>query len=189
MHDIHEGGQMKRLLPVSLSSLIAILVIAVAAGAQPQAVDRTTLKFSTPMMVPGTTLPPGTYTFRLAKTTGSRNVVQIWNEDETKLITTVMAIPAKRQDPKGDVAITLQRTAAKAPPALKSWFYPGDLRGHELIYSEKQARVLAEETKTLVLSSDAPEGSDLDSMAKARLWHAGPKGERKEYREEGSKQK
>jgi hypothetical protein len=38
-----------------------------------------------------------------------------------------------------------------------------------------------------VLSGDAPEGSDLDSMAKARLWHMGPKGERKEYREESPK--
>jgi len=141
------------------------------------------------MMVPGVTLPAGTYVFRLAKSAGSRNVVQIWNEDETKPITTAMAIPAVRQDPKGDVVVTLQRTDPKAPPALRSWFYPGDLRGHEFIYSEKQARALAEETKTLVLSSDAPEGSDLESMAKARLWHAGPKGERKEYREDPLKTK
>lgn len=181
---------MKRFITASaLSSLIAMLVIAVPAGVQPQAVDKTTLKFSTPMMVPGTTLPPGSYTFRLAETRGTRNVVQIWNEDETKLITTAMAIPAARQDPKGNVVLTIQRTDPKAPPALRSWFYPGALRGHEFVYSEKQARTLADETKTLVLSSDAPEGSDLDSMAKARLWHIGPKGERKEYREQPQKEK
>lgn len=172
----------------ALSSLAAMFLLAAPEGARAQAaVDRTMLKFSTPMMVPGATLPPGTYTFQLARMTGNRNVVEIRSEDGTKLITTALAIPAARVDPKGDVTVTIQRTDPKLPPALKSWFYPGALRGHEFIYPEKQARALADETKTLVLSSDAPEGSDLDSLAKARLWHMGPKGERKEYKEKRPK--
>ena len=174
----------RRLIRIGLCSVLLTAGVAAGSARAQEAVDRTTLKFSTPIMVPGMTLPPGTYTFQLARTQGTRNVVQIWNEDRTKLFTTAMAISAARQDPKGDVVVTIQRTDPKAAPALKSWFYPGDLRGHEFIFPEKQARVLADESKTLVLSSDAPEGSDLDSMAKAKLWHTGPKGERKEYREQ-----
>lgn len=175
---------------VAAVGLYSILLVTVGlAGAAQEAVDRTTLKFNTPMMVPGMTLPPGTYTFKLARTQATRNVVEIWNEDQTKLFTTALAVPAVRQDPKGDVVVTIQRTDPKIAPALKSWFYPGTLRGHEFIFPEKQARALAEDSKTLVLSSDAPEGSDLDSMAKARLWHAGPKGERKEYQEQKAKPK
>lgn len=163
--------------------LVLVLVVASVAGAQPQAVDRTTLEFSTPVMVPGATLPAGRYTFEVSGIESSRNVIQVWNEDKTRLMTTALAVPKARTNAKGDVVVTIARTDASMAPALKIWFYPGALRGHEFIYSEKQARALADETKTLVLSSNAPEGDDLDSMAKARLWHVGPGGERQEYEE------
>jgi hypothetical protein len=120
--------------------------------------DRTTLKFDAPVMVPGATLAPGTYTFKLLDSSTTRHVVQIFNEDQTKLIVTANAIPAKRQNPNSDVVVKLNPTEAGAPIALKAWFYPGSLYGHEFVYPENQARDIAQRTKTLVLSSDAPNG-------------------------------
>jgi hypothetical protein len=123
--------------------------------------DRTTLKFDAPIMVPGKTLSPGTYTFELLDSKTNRHVVQIFNEDGTKLITTTNAVPTKRMDPKGDVVLRLNPTESGPPAAIKAWFYPGSLYGHEFVYPEKQAREIAQRTKTLVLSADT-EASDME---------------------------
>lgn len=124
--------------------------------------DKTTLKFDAPMMIPGATLAPGTYTFKLLDSAVSRHVVQIFNEDGTKLIATTQTIPTKRMDSTGDVVIKVNptETGAGAPAALKAWFYPGSLYGHEFIYPDREARDIAQRTKTLVLSGDVA-GSDM----------------------------
>jgi hypothetical protein len=118
--------------------------------------DRTTLKFDAPVMIPGATLAPGTYTFKLLDSAALRHVVQIYNEDLTRLIATVNAVPAKRQEANDDTVVKFQPTdGAAAPVALKAWFYPGSLFGHEFVYSDTQARDIARRTKTLVLAGDA----------------------------------
>ena len=139
----------------------AVLTLTVASGAVAnQWNDRTKLTFDAPIMIPGATLPPGTYTFRLMDSPVFRHMVQVWNEDETKLIATAQAIPTKRAEAKGDVVVKLNPTEPGSAIALKAWFYPGTVYGHEFVYSDQQARVIADRTKTLVLSTDV-EGSDV----------------------------
>jgi hypothetical protein len=127
--------------------------------------DKTTMKFDAPVMVPGATLAPGTYTFKLMDSTTNRHMVQIFNEDQTKLMTTAMSVPTKRMDPSGDVVVKLNPTEAGAPAAIKAWFYPGSLYGHEFIYPDDQAKQIAQRTKQLVLSGEV---GDSD-MGKATL--------------------
>jgi hypothetical protein len=136
-------------------SIATIMMVAIAgvAGAD-QWNDRTKLTFEAPIMIPGTTLAPGTYTFKLLDSQTSRHVVQVFNEDGTKLIATTHAVPAKRMDVSGDTMVKLNPTEAGAPIALKAWFYPGSRYGHEFVYSDQQARSIAQRTKTLVLSED-----------------------------------
>jgi len=108
----------------------AVLTLAFASGAVAnQWNDRTQLSFDAPIMIPGATLPPGNYVFRLMDSPVFRHMVQIWNEEETKLIATVQAIPTKRIEMKGDVVVKLNPTAPGSAVALKSWFYPGTLYG------------------------------------------------------------
>jgi hypothetical protein len=80
-------------------------------------------------------------------------------------MTTTQAVPIKRMDAKGDVVLKLNPTAAGAPAAIKAWFYPGTLYGHEFVYPDQQAREIAQRTKTLVLSGDIPDSD----MQKATL--------------------
>ncbi|HXW07487.1 MAG TPA: hypothetical protein VD833_19785 [Vicinamibacterales bacterium] len=123
--------------------------------------DRTIMKFSEPVMVPGATLQPGTYVFELMDTSANRNVVQITTEDQSKVLAIAQAVPMKRAEAKGDVVVKLKPTEAGSPPAVSGWFFPGSLYGHQFIYPEEQARQIAERTKTLVLSVDVP-GSDME---------------------------
>ncbi len=90
-----------------------VVVFAAIAGAD-QWNDRTTLKFDAPMMVPGATLAPGTYVFKLMDSPANRETVQIFNEDESKLMATTETIPTKRRDARGNVVIKVNPTESGA---------------------------------------------------------------------------
>jgi hypothetical protein len=139
---------------------IGAMAIAAVAFAAPAATaqnwnERTELKFSSPVMVPGATLEPGTYIFRLTDSQSNRHLVEIARKDG-ETITLTQAVPTKRMDAKGDVVLKFNPTEAGEPPAIAAWFYPGSTYGHQFVYSDEEARKIAERTKTLVLSSDAP---------------------------------
>jgi hypothetical protein len=143
-------------------AILMIAAFAAVAGAN-QWSDRTTFKFDTQIMVPGATLAPGTYTFRVMD--GTQHIVRIIGE-KGDVITTTYTVPIKRMDASGATVIKLTPTTAGAPVALKAWYYPGTVNGHQFVYPDRQARDIAQRTKTLVLSGDV---SNSD-MQKATLY-------------------
>jgi hypothetical protein len=106
-------------------------------------------------MVPGATLPAGSYLFELADPMRNQHAVRILSEDGSRQIALAHAVPFKRMEAKGDLVLKFEPTDAGSPPAIRAWFYPGSLYGHEFIYPEEQARKIAQRTKTIVLSMDA----------------------------------
>jgi hypothetical protein len=98
------------------------------------------------------TLPAGTYTFRLADSQSDRNIVQIFNADGTRLITTVLAIPDQRLTATGNTVVKFDERPTGQPEALKAWFYPGDSFGQEFVYPKQRATELAQTNKEPVLS-------------------------------------
>jgi len=52
-----------------------------------------------------------------------RHTVQIFNKDETHLITTILAIPNYRLKATDKTVITFSERPAGEPEALKAWFY------------------------------------------------------------------
>jgi hypothetical protein len=118
--------------------------------------DRTVLTFSDPVIVPGVTLAPGSYVFKLLDSSSARHVVQILRDDERTVVATTQAVPLKRSETTGDVVLKLSPTDRGTPPAIKAWFYPGSRYGHEFVYPENQARLIAQRSKTVVLSTDVP---------------------------------
>jgi hypothetical protein len=104
---------------------------------------KTVATFSGPVEIPGKVLPAGTYVFKLFDSDSNRDIVQIWNKDETQLIGTVLAIPDYRLSPPNDPIITFEERAQGAPPAIRAWFYPGDNYGYEFAYPKTRATELA----------------------------------------------
>ena len=150
---------------------IAVLATAVAlaftigASADPWN-KKTTLDVKESILIPGKQLPPGKYVMKLADSQSSRHIVQIFNADETKVEATILAIPNMRLQPSGDTALGYWETPAGVPPALRSWFYPGDNYGQEFAYPKKIAEQLA-----AVNHAKVPwyEGSDTASQDAATL--------------------
>lgn len=118
--------------------------------------NRTELTFSEPVLVPGATLAKGTYVFELGNDIADRQIVHIFNADQTHLIATVEAVPVRRRAVTNDVVLKFAPTSTDVPVALKAWYYPDSLYGHEFIYPAQEARRIARQTKTVVLSTDVP---------------------------------
>lgn len=157
----------------------ALLGIATTAAADSWN-ERTTVEFSAPVMVPGATLSPGEYEFRLVNTRSDRHLVQIkrvGDDGGGGVVATTVAVPIKRAEATGEVVLKFDPTASGNPPAIRAWFYPGSLYGHQFTYPKEQAREIARRTKTVVLSMDEPH----TAADKGRLRTYGPGGETFEF--------
>jgi hypothetical protein len=111
--------------------------------------QRTTLKFSEPVEMPGQILPAGTYVFKLVNSNSSRHIVQVFNKEESHVYGTFLAIPKYRQRPSEKTIIAFDERAAGSPRAVKAWFYPHRTIGHEFVYPKSEAVALAK-------ANDAP---------------------------------
>jgi len=116
-------------------SCAALMVAGLAPEARADAWNKKTIiTIDAPMQVPKTVLQPGKYVFKLADSQSDRHIVQIFTEDEKKLITTILAIPNYRLKVRGKSEFGFWETPAGQPRALRAWFYPGDNFGHEFAY-------------------------------------------------------
>src|SRR4029078_12250195 len=134
----------------------AAITVALAPGARADEWDKKTiLTFSGPVQIPGATLPAGSYVFTRADIPGNRPVVQVFDKDEKKLYTTMMAIPNERMEPSDKPVVLFSERASGSPQAVKVWYYPGERIGNEFVYPKSQAMRIAKETHTRVLATNA----------------------------------
>ncbi|MBK5294866.1 MAG: hypothetical protein JJE04_24710 [Acidobacteriia bacterium] len=124
-----------------LTTTIA-LAFAIGAWASPWN-KKTVIDVKETILIPGKELPPGKYVMKLADSASNRHIVQIFNSDETKVEATILAIPNWRLKPTGKTALGYWETPSGVPPALRSWFYPGDNFGQEFAYPKTIAARLA----------------------------------------------
>ena len=81
----------------------AAMTVALAPSARADEWNKKTiLTFSGPVQIPGATLPAGSYVFKLADIPGNRHVVQVFDKDEKKIYTTMLAIPNERLEPSDE---------------------------------------------------------------------------------------
>ena len=136
----------------------ALLTAATAGLASAQNFNRTTkLTFSAPVELPSMTLPAGTYTFRLSDSTSDRHVVQVFDADGEKLVTTLLAMPARRGETSEVTVVTFRETAANVPAPIRYWYYPNDQMGQEFAYPRERAQQIALATGESVLAIDGEE--------------------------------
>jgi hypothetical protein len=157
---------------VVLSSLAA-LTLGISGVAQAQPADyRTYFTFSAPVTLPGVTLPAGRYLFRLADPDGSRKVISVLSADGKTPLAMLHTIPNKLLQAPGDAEIRFMETPANVPPAIKTWWYPGQSIGYEFIYPRQQALQLAKVTPEPVLTTVA-ETKDFETADLSRISGSG----------------
>ena len=119
--------------------------------------QKTVITFDRPVETPGVhmkgwaVLPAGTYVFKLLGSPSDRHIVQIFNQGETVVYATVLAIPNYRLKATGKTVLTFRETPPGQPDVLRAWFYPGKNFGDEFVYPKSKALELARVTKAPVL--------------------------------------
>src|SRR5262249_34567559 len=100
--------------------------------------------------IPGAVLTPGTYVFKLVDSPANRHIVRVMNEDESKVIATILAIPNYRLQPTGKTELGYWEMPKGNPAALRAWVYPGDNFGQEFAYPKVEAVQIAAVTQQTV---------------------------------------
>jgi hypothetical protein len=115
--------------------------------------------------VPGLVLQPDTrYVIRLYDSPAERHVVEIFNSDQTKLLTTFMAVAGQRSEPADNTVFTFIETEPGYPLPMKEWFYPGRITGLEFIYPRQQALEIARHAIEPILAASTSDLHDLASV-------------------------
>ncbi len=153
-----------------LKILGALLWVAVLLTVMPMAADqwdkKTTVTFNAPVELPGIVLTPGTYVFKLLDSRSDRHIVQVFNADETRLITTLLAIPNLRLTPTSETVLRFEERPIGTPEAIRAWFYPGDNFGQEFAYPKGRATELAETAQVPVLTAELTPTEKPEEMIK-----------------------
>jgi hypothetical protein len=137
-------------------SIAVLFAVAAPSGMADDWNRKTVVTFSGPVEVPGVgqhNLPAGTYVFKIVDSQADRHIVQIFNKDETQVLTTILAIPNYRLKTTDKTVITFRERPAGQPEAVRAWFYPGHSWGEEFVYAKTRAIELARETNAPVLST------------------------------------
>jgi hypothetical protein len=122
---------------------------------------KTVVTFSGPVEIPGvhltgwSTLPAGTYVFKLLDSQSDRHIVQIFSRDEKTIYATILAIPNYRLKATDKTVITFRERPAGEPEALRAWFYPGMNWGDEFVYPKARAVELSKTANAPVLFTPA----------------------------------
>jgi hypothetical protein len=98
--------------------------------------EKTIITISRPIELQGTILAAGKYVLKLQNSPSDRSFVYVFNSDETRLMTTVLAIHAYRLDPTEKSYFSFYGSHAGQPAALHKWFYPGENAGFEFLQRE-----------------------------------------------------
>jgi len=113
---------------------------------------KTDITINQDIEVEGTVLPAGSYVLKLVDSS-DRHLVSIWNEDENRLIATVFTIPIYRVQPPDNSEFRFFESAVGQPPALHTWFYPGDQTGFEFRKAHGPATVEAAQRQSTTASN------------------------------------
>jgi hypothetical protein len=170
MSGTKEVQEMNRLKTMAAVSCLVMLSVLFPPGTKADEWDKKTeVTVNEPFEIPGMVLGPGKYVFKLMDSDSDRNIVQILNEREDHIYATLLAIPSYRMDPTNNTAVTFWERSASTPPALRTWFYPGDHYGEEFVYHKPKALEIAQRVHQPVLAMPAATGPNLNELRKVPL--------------------
>lgn len=146
---------MKKLMTcLALGTFVTLLGVVSTPTAYAQS-DRenSTFTVTEPTDVGGFLLQPGTYVIKVVMLTSNRNMIQVTNEDQTKVFASVLATPHALR--AGEAAPSSRyvyyATAPGQPKALRTWFARDTVNGQDIVYPKQRAMELAAVAKEPVI--------------------------------------
>ncbi len=138
---------------------------------------RTVVTINEAIQLPTTVLQAGSYVFKLVDSPSDRHIVQVFDKDETHLITTILAIPNWRLHPTGKSTFAFWETPAGQAPAVRAWFYPGDNFGQEFAYPKNMSTQIAATNKMKVPTTTAQTSEEMKTAPVTAINEVGQQNE------------
>jgi LPXTG-motif cell wall-anchored protein len=159
--------------------LSLVIVSAISSAKADEWNRKTTMTFDEPFEVPGVgaqILPAGTYVFKVMDLP-DRHVVQIFNQAEDHVFTTILAIPNYRLKATSKTVMTFKERGEGQPEAIRAWFYPGRDWGEEFVYPKTRALELAKIVDEPVLATPVELPAPVEALKVAPIVAVKPTGE------------
>ena len=148
---------MKRFSLLRIGALTAVLVSFAPPPTLADEYDKkTVVTFSQPTEVPGIVLQPGKYVIKLLNSSSNRHIAEIMNERMDHLYALTFTVAAERVNRSDKTVLTFYEGTNGQPPAIRRWFWPGDLTGQEFLYPKDQAARIAAATQQKVAEGGLP---------------------------------
>jgi|SRR5579863_3499629 hypothetical protein len=127
----------RKVSAIIVGFILACAVLLPAARADERN-QMTKMEFSQPVEIPGGILPAGDYWFVLHSSPSDRHVVQIFSADWSTVYATLLTVPTYRREASNDTVVEFAERPSDQPEALLKWYYPGQVTGHEFLYTASE---------------------------------------------------
>ena len=107
---------------------------------------KTTVEFKTATRLPGITLQPGSYVFKIRDTKMKQNFVDVYSSDGSRKIATLLTVDYPTAATAGTTTVLYPNSST-----VRAWYFPGEPVGRAFVYTEDEARTLYGSTQTPVL--------------------------------------
>lgn len=148
----------------SVCAVTLLALFAVPAAAQTPLDKPIYFSFSAPVVLPGVTLPAGTYLFHVGNPTQDGRVVHVRSKDGRQVYATFLTMPYDAAERPEEPEIRFMERRANIPHVVKAWWYPGERIGFQPVYPRKQAELIARAVNEPVLTSSATSAALIEAI-------------------------
>jgi hypothetical protein len=124
-----------------------------------------------PMEIPGSVLQPGSYVFKQSDAQNGWTIVQIYNESESTLVTTVIAYPNAKLSSSGETVMTYSAPGSNGQ-VLEAVTFPGDTAPDQFAYPAAEADLIGSANRVRIPSTGTNDAYPSSLPDAATSWSA-----------------
>ena len=129
-----------RMGPLLLGILcIAGIGMSATASRAENSTKKAVLTISTLTQLPGTAVAAGSYVFKQSGEQAGWNIVQVYNQDESSLVTTLLAYPNPTLSSNGQPVLIYPQSTDGRTQVMEAFFFDNDPVAQQLAYPKKSA--------------------------------------------------
>jgi hypothetical protein len=152
--------------------LAAVSLVSPALRADDNSVKQATVTIQSPEQVPGSVLPAGTYVFKQSGSQSGWAIVQIYTNDDTAILTTVLAYPNPKVASNGQNVVTYPANGSGSIPAIEGFVFTGDSTVEQFAYPRAAADQIGSANHTRIPTTGTDDAYPSALPDAANSWSA-----------------
>jgi hypothetical protein len=133
---------------------------------------KTTLTVGVLTQLPGTTLAAGNYVFRQSGEQSGWDIVQVYNSDQSSLVTTLLAYPNPNLVANGQAFLVYPQSTDNQTQIMEAFFFDGDPMAQQLAYPQKTADAIGAANHVRVPTTGSSDAYPSSLPLAASSWSA-----------------